>query len=708
MGSPNDDPQALMEEKPSRLIKITCPFELGQFEVTQEEFEVVMGTNPSHFSGRDNRDLKDQDTRKHPVDSVSWFDAIRFCNRLSIRHGLPPYYEIKGDTVIRRGGLGYRLPTEVEWEYACRAGTTTRWSFGDDPKQLDHYAWHDGNSSNRTHPVGTKKPNPWGLYDMHGNVAEWCWDRYDAKGAGAHRGQRPSGAGGGADRAYTAADSGTRGRNERAPPVATRSAPSTAPKARRTTSASASRATWGRDPLECRSCSVENLGEAGEFVAAFVRRRLSADRRLLTKAATRTRVSTEHAEGRMILPSAFKRDAPPFKDSDGSDNHFPSRSGERIMRVFATNLLLAVALVGHASPLDAYCGPDWVPFPGVVQSSVPCNNYLLCVNDNNHILAVDLLAGRTFDLGSADGRRRTGDVADGRALLLSGDRLQVVELASDKTVGKTVHEIAVGNAVRAFGFAGKGQAFLHLGRTVNLVELATGKTLHTIELAKEEGFRPRPSSAWQKVGDRLFVVGSDGSLCDIDLAAGTLRERFWVESRAGIADLRVEGEVVYCLGSHSTWATRLDHLTCFNLKTKKSAECELSRVAGRTSRLAAGPKGTAYLIDRNQIDRFDRSGPRVGACTPALGEGVQLLNRLEQPGRRRHEGHDPHAGHQRKAGGGSGKRSSLLSRPSRTGGYSAGRSRVAGGRGSGRARRLRLGRSLALPLPAATVVRPAL
>ena len=116
-----------------------------------------MGNNPSSFKGTPNL----------PVESVSWLDATNFCARLTER-------ERQAGRLPE--GKVYRLPTEAEWEYACRAGTTTRFSFGDDPQgtELEKYAWYDGNSGRQTHPVGTKLPNPWGLYDMHGNVFEWC------------------------------------------------------------------------------------------------------------------------------------------------------------------------------------------------------------------------------------------------------------------------------------------------------------------------------------------------------------------------------------------------------------------------------------------------------------------------------------------------------------------------------------------------------
>ena len=180
MGSPDEDKDAEADEKPRHHVRITRPFYLGATEVTQEEYQKVMGQNPSWFSaaGGCKGEVAGQDTGRHPVEGVSWFDAIEFCNRLSQCEGLPPYYRSEGQQVSITGGEGYRLPTEAEWEYACRAGSQTRYSFDDDAASLFEFAWYDGNSGRTTHAVGQKRPNGFGLSDMHGNVWEWCWDWY--------------------------------------------------------------------------------------------------------------------------------------------------------------------------------------------------------------------------------------------------------------------------------------------------------------------------------------------------------------------------------------------------------------------------------------------------------------------------------------------------------------------------------------------------
>nr|WP_213009278.1 formylglycine-generating enzyme family protein [Actinoplanes toevensis] len=149
-----------------------APFRLGTVPVTQAQYFEITGERPGTARG-DNR----------PVEGVSWWDAVRFCNALSAREGLRPAYAIDAEDIAWDDSAdGYRLPTEAEWEYACRAGTA-----GPRYGPLDDVAWYRGNSEERIHDVGGKAPNPWGLYDMLGNTWDWCWDVYDAEVYGTYR-----------------------------------------------------------------------------------------------------------------------------------------------------------------------------------------------------------------------------------------------------------------------------------------------------------------------------------------------------------------------------------------------------------------------------------------------------------------------------------------------------------------------------------------
>jgi formylglycine-generating enzyme required for sulfatase activity len=204
MGSPASEPDRSSDETQHSVT--LSSFSIGKYEVMQGQYQAVMGANPSHFKTATNG----ENPARRPVECVSWYDAVEFCNRLSAREGLSPAYSISGSTnpaawgemptstthanyatwnaaQIVPGSTGYRLPTEAQWEYACRAGTATPFNFHNGTSwgtsqittdQANFNGSPAGVYRQRTIPVGSFAPNAWGLYDMHGNVWEWCWDWY--------------------------------------------------------------------------------------------------------------------------------------------------------------------------------------------------------------------------------------------------------------------------------------------------------------------------------------------------------------------------------------------------------------------------------------------------------------------------------------------------------------------------------------------------
>jgi len=153
------------DEKPAHAVRLSS-FWIDTCEVTQQSFQALMGKNPARMTGPE-----------RPVERVPWLMALQYCNMRSAREGLKPCYDLATQRCDFTAD-GYRLPTEAEWEYACRAGTSTAWSCGGEAAGLAKCAWYKENAGRATHPVREKAANRWGLYDMHGNVAEWCHDFY--------------------------------------------------------------------------------------------------------------------------------------------------------------------------------------------------------------------------------------------------------------------------------------------------------------------------------------------------------------------------------------------------------------------------------------------------------------------------------------------------------------------------------------------------
>jgi formylglycine-generating enzyme required for sulfatase activity len=157
-----------IDAKPAHLVKVEG-FLMDRHEITQEIYQKVTGKNPSR-----------RKNPRNPVEQVTWSAAVLFCNARSLQEGLMPCYNTN-TWECDFSASGYRLPTEAEWEYACRAGSSTRFYFGEAAEELKSYAWFDGNSESKPHAVAQRKPNAWGLYDMEGNVWEWCNDFYRPK-----------------------------------------------------------------------------------------------------------------------------------------------------------------------------------------------------------------------------------------------------------------------------------------------------------------------------------------------------------------------------------------------------------------------------------------------------------------------------------------------------------------------------------------------
>jgi len=162
MGSPACEKRRKLWESPVHKVTIEKPFYLCRYPVTQEQWQKVMGNSPSYFKGK-----------KYPVENISWAEVQIFFKKLNSLE------KANGNNRV------YRLPTEAEWEYSARSGTTTAYFFGDDESKLTDYAWFLGNSGLETHPVGLKDPNPWGLYDIYGNIGEWVQDEYHINYKGA-------------------------------------------------------------------------------------------------------------------------------------------------------------------------------------------------------------------------------------------------------------------------------------------------------------------------------------------------------------------------------------------------------------------------------------------------------------------------------------------------------------------------------------------
>lgn len=176
-------------ETPTRSVSVNAFF-MSKHEISQRVYQEVMGANPSYNKG-DNR----------PVENITWFKALEFCNALSARQGYEMcYVDINGNVSVEMGANGYRLPTEAEWEYGCKAGTASSYYTGNSKADLESAGWYSGNGGGTTHDVGKLRANNFGLFDMHGNVFEWCWDWFKSDYYQDGQNNNPLGPAGGSDR----------------------------------------------------------------------------------------------------------------------------------------------------------------------------------------------------------------------------------------------------------------------------------------------------------------------------------------------------------------------------------------------------------------------------------------------------------------------------------------------------------------------------